>query len=435
MTKKRCALFWFRRDLRLEDNHGLFAALQGDDPVLPIFIFDTHILQRLPKDDARVTFIYDRVSQLQKTCREQGSDLLMLHGKPEEVFPTVLETYDVSKVYTNHDYEPDARVRDQKIATLLKGKNIALCTFKDQVLFEKGEILKKDGTPYTVYTPYAKQWRVRLEDEGIPAYPSQKHLNNLLSIGSLSAAISLKDLGFERSDIDIPGSDVDVELLEEYAQHRDFPAEQGTSRLGLHLRFGTISVRELAAIAKEQNSTFLGELIWREFFMQILWHFPQVTTKSFHEKYDKISWINDKKQFAAWKEGKTGYPMIDAGMRELNTTGFMHNRVRMVVASFLCKHLLIDWRWGEAYFAEKLLDYELSANNGNWQWCAGTGCDAAPYFRVFNPELQQKKFDPDGKYLKKWVPEYGTEEYPKPMVEHAFARKRALETYKSAINS
>ncbi|HPE55031.1 MAG TPA: deoxyribodipyrimidine photo-lyase [Bacteroidales bacterium] len=431
--KKPIHVFWFRRDLRLNDNTALYHALNSGKPVLPIFIFDPEILKELPEKDARVTFIYALLNQINQKLEKQGSQLLIKQGKPLSVFKDLIQEFEIAAVYTNRDYEPYAIQRDQEVKNFLESKHISFHEFKDQVIFEKAEVVKQDGSPYTVYTPYSKIWLQKFKEKKIESYPSEDHLDKLLK-AEFGPRLNLKDLGFKQSEITVPGFDISKNLIENYSKTRDVPSMEGTSRLGPHLRFGTVSIRELARKAANYEETFLKELIWREFFMQILYHFPHVVDQSFKPAYDKIEWLNDETQFKKWCEGKTGYPMVDAGMRQLNQTGYMHNRVRMVVASFLCKHLLIDWRWGEAYFAEKLLDFELSSNNGNWQWAAGTGCDAAPYFRVFNPASQQEKFDPDWKYIKKWVPEFGTHQYPEPIVDHKFARERAIKTYKQALS-
>lgn len=431
--KEKINIFWFRRDLRLNDNVGLFHALEASLPVLPIFIFDKKILGKLSlKTDARVTFIYHQLEKIKQELEKAGRSLKVLHSTPLEAFQGLWTEYEIKTVFTNRDYEPDALERDTEIENFLKSKNIGFLTFKDHVIFEKNEIVKDNGEPYTVFTPYSKKWKLLLADKTIPQFKSEKLLSKVLQNKPFPMP-TLENLGFEESRISIPMSDVSTELIANYALTRDIPSLKGTSRLGIHLRFGTVSIREITIKAQKQSETFLNELIWRNFFIDILWHFPHVVNKSFKPKYDFIQWRNDEKEFEKWCRGETGFPMVDAGMRELNETGFMHNRVRMVTASFLVKHLLIDWRWGEAYFAEKLLDFELASNNGNWQWAAGCGCDAAPYFRIFNPESQQKRFDPEGKYILKWVPEYGTLSYPQPMVEHTFARERALATFKRAL--
>jgi deoxyribodipyrimidine photo-lyase len=430
---KKITIFWFRRDLRLEDNTGLYYALQQETNVLPLFIFDRVILDDLEdKKDARVSFIHDQIQELKSQFEEKGSTLLVKYGKPDEVYEELFKEYNIESIYTNRDYEPYAKKRDKAIEELAKKNDATFLSFKDQVIFEPGEILNGSGEFYKVFTPFSKVWLQKFEETNVEVL-SYFHWKNLLETKP-EKLISLDDMGFERSEIEIPSSNADEEIIRHYDQTRNFPAKDGTSRLGIHLRFGTISIRKLALKAAGLNETYLNELIWREFYMMILAYNPQVVDKAFKPAYDQIPWRNNEKEFEAWCKGKTGYPIVDAGMRELNTTGYMHNRVRMIVASFLTKHLLIDWRWGEAYFAKKLLDYDLSANNGGWQWAAGTGTDAQPYFRVFNPESQTEKFDKDLNYIKKWLPEYGTESYPKPIVDHKFARQRALDTYKKALD-
>ncbi|MBT0608161.1 cryptochrome/photolyase family protein [Aequorivita echinoideorum] len=428
-------IFWFRRDLRLDDNIGFYKALHGKFPVLPIFIFDTEILDGLPEDDARVTFIFENLQKMRSELQEHKSSIAIYHGKPETVFKKIISEFDVQHVITNHDYEPYARERDQKIKKLLSEKEIGFHTYKDQVIFEKDEVVKADGDPYVVYTPYMKVWKEKFKKEySEKIYYTSQHLDNLIENSRLPN-LSLSDIGFKKSKIEIPEYDVTPTTIQDYKKTRNFPAADGTSHLGPHLRFGTVSIRKMIKKATaEKNETFWQELIWREFFMQILWHYPETVNNAFKSKYDRINWRNNKADFKKWKEGKTGYPLVDAGMRQLNESGYMHNRVRMVVASFLCKHLLIDWRWGEAYFAEKLLDYEMSSNVGNWQWAAGSGVDAAPYFRIFNPTTQIEKFDKDHKYIKEWVPEFETEDYPEKMVNHKEARERCLKTYKEAVS-
>ena len=434
MTKPKLSLFWFRRDLRLHDNHGLYQALTQSEPVLPIFIFDKDILEGLKeKADKRVAFIHHALTGIQETLQTEGSSLRILHDSPLQAFEKLTKEFDITAVYTNHDYEPYAIARDKAIGEFLASKSIPFHTFKDQVVFEKAEVVKGDGSPYTIFTPFSKIWKEKYLADKKVRYPSEKYLGNLFKTKPYTLP-SLKQLGFEDVPLDIPSTTPDKGIIQHYDETRNLPyLPNGTSRMSVHLRFGTVSVRELAAMASKWNDQWLNELIWREFFMMILWHFPQVVTESFKAKYDRIPWRNNETEFKKWCEGKTGYPMVDAGMRELNETGLMHNRVRMVVASFLTKHLLIDWRWGEAYFAEKLLDYELSSNNGNWQWAAGCGCDAAPYFRVFNPYEQQKKFDPDMVYIRKWIKEYRPG-YLDPIVDHEFARKRVLDVFKAALN-
>ncbi|THU32005.1 deoxyribodipyrimidine photo-lyase [Niastella caeni] len=427
-------IFWFRRDLRLHDNAGLYHALKSNNPVLPIFIFDTNILDQLPqKADRRVTFIHDALKQMQQQLSETGSTLQAFHDTPLNAFKLLAQQYTIEQVFTNHDYEPYARERDEAIAQFLQQHNIAFHTYKDQVIFEKEEVVKDDGKPYTVFTPYSRKWKAALNEFYLKSYSTEKYFYNFYQ-QSIKPVPTLKSIGFEETGASFPSATFDNNIIQEYDQRRDFPAIAGTSRLGVHLRFGTISVRQLAKQATQLNDTFLNELIWRDFFQMILWHFPHVGKgKAFKAEYDFIQWRNKEDEFARWCAGNTGYPIVDAGMRELNATGFMHNRVRMITASFLAKHLLIDWRWGEAYFAEKLLDFDLASNNGNWQWAAGCGCDAAPYFRIFNPHLQTKKFDPQLAYIRQWVPELNELTYPTPIVDHEMARKRCLETYKKAL--
>jgi deoxyribodipyrimidine photo-lyase len=427
-------IFWFRRDLRLDDNKGLFEALKGNHPVLPVFIFDSEILDTLAIDDARVTFIHEKLVKMNKSLQENNdSSIAIYHGKPLAVFNQLIDNYTIYNVYTNDDYEPYAKMRDLEIETFLSKKAIAFKTFKDQVIFEKDEIVKADGTPYMVYTPYMKTWKSNFKTSNLEIFDTKPHLDNLIKNKDLPN-LSLSDIGFKTSKQKITDYIVTPNLIQNYEATRNFPAKDTTSKLGPHLRFGTVSIRKMVqkAIA-EKNEVFWQELIWREFFMQILWHFPHTVTESFKPKYDRIVWRNNEVEFKNWCEGKTGYPLVDAGMRQLNQTGFMHNRVRMLVGSFLCKHLLIDWRWGEAYFAEKLHDYEMSSNVGNWQWVAGCGVDAAPYFRIFNPTTQIEKFDKQLEYIKKWVPEFQELTYPTPIVDHKSARERCLNVYKTAL--
>lgn len=427
-------IFWFRRDLRLSDNAGLYQALQSGNPVLPIFVFDKNILNKLAdKTDRRVQFIHETLSSIQLQLVELGSTLMVHYGTPEEAFEALTSTYSIAQVFTNHDYEPYAQKRDEAIASFLKQKNIGFQSFKDQVIFEKSEVVKDDGKPYTVFTPYSRKWKAALTEDSLKSYSTEQYFDAFFKTSPLLMP-TLSEMGFEASNENFPAKTVKTGLLQAYAENRNFPGITGTSKLGLHFRFGTISIRKAAAAAKNISEVYLSELIWRDFYHMILWHFPQVGQgKAFKPQYDQIEWRNDDGEFQKWCEGKTGYPIVDAGMRELNTTGFMHNRVRMIVASFLCKHLMLDWRLGEAYFAAKLLDYDMAANNGGWQWAAGSGCDAAPYFRIFNPYLQTKKFDPQLSYIKKWVPELESLQYPTPIVDHEFARKRCLEIYGKAL--
>ncbi|WP_443937724.1 cryptochrome/photolyase family protein [Pedobacter sp. MW01-1-1] len=426
------SLVWLRRDLRLEDNTALFHALKGPNKVLPLFIFDTTILCELDKNDARLVFIHQTLFQLKKTLQALGSDILIKQGKPDQVFLSLLAEYPIRTVYTNSDYEPYARKRDERIHQLLKERDIALHSFKDHVIFDQNEIVKSDGSPYTVFTPYYKQWLAKLTAFYHKSYPTERYFGNFHQIAP-SSLPSLQSIGFEDIEYSFPLICYQ-DKLENYAADRDFPAINGTTKIGLHLRFGTLSIRTAVSDARRLNAdTWLKELAWRDFYSMIMWHFPHSAKASFKKQYDYIEWRNNEQEFEAWCKGNTGYPLVDAGMRQLNETGWMHNRVRMIVASFLTKHLLIDWRWGEAYFAEKLLDYDLASNVGGWQWAAGCGNDAAPYFRVFNPELQTKKFDPNFEYIKKWLPEYGTKKYAQPIVEHTFARERVLKVFKTAL--
>ena len=435
MNKSPVNIFWFRRDLRLHDNAGLYHAFKDKNPVLCLFILDREILDKLQdKDDARVTFIYQTIEELNKELKQRGSALLVKYDKPEKAWDEILKEYTIETVYTNHDYEPYANERDEAVREKLKRHHTQFKTFKDQVIFDTSEVVKDNGEPYTIYTPYKNKWNQKLNDFYLRSYPTEKYLNNLYKHPGF-AIPSLKSMGFERSNRELPDKTY-KEVIKYYAKTRDFPAiHKGTTHIGLHLRFGTVSIRELAREANAQHDkTWLNELIWREFYMMILYHFPNTRDHAFRPEYDRIKWENNEEQFKAWCNGETGYPLVDAGMRELNNTGYMHNRVRMVVASFLSKDLLIDWRWGEHYFAQKLLDYEMASNVGGWQWTAGCGTDAAPYFRIFNPDSQLKKFDPELKYIKKWVPEYADpSRYPKPIIDHAFARERCLKAFKKAL--
>ena len=429
------ALFWHRRDLRIDDNKGLFEALKQNEIVNPIFIFDKSILDKLPNNDQRILFIYQEIESLKKSYQDLGSDLWVYYGEPSEIIPKIAQELNCSSVYFNNDYEPYALQRDQEIQVSLNNIKIEFIGNKDHVIFEKNEVLKDDGKPYTIFTPYSRKWKANLKEEDLREYSIEKYSGNLVQKQQEKALITLEEMGFESKVLhDFPDRIAKNEILKNYHLSRNFPAVKGTSKLSLHLRFGTISIRKLALIAREQNETYLNELIWRDFYQMIIFHFPKSAENSFKAQYDKIIWEKNEVHFDSWCTGKTGYPIVDAGMRELNATGFMHNRVRMVVASFLTKHLLLDWRLGAAYFAEKLLDFELASNTGGWQWAAGCGCDAAPYFRVFNPQAQQEKFDKSFEYIKKWVPEYGTSSYPEPIIEHKFARERILQRFKSALN-
>lgn len=430
---KPISIFWFRRDLRLEDNAALYHALRSSYQVLCLFIFDTEILDQLEdKTDKRVRFIHQELERLNKELKEYSSTLLVKHGKPLEVWKELIKTYPVKHVFTNHDYEPYAIARDQAVNDILKENSINFSTYKDHVVFERNEVLKDDGKPYTVFTPYSKRWRATLSPFFSKSYPTLRYAANFFKSGP-SVIPSLAEIGFTSSAFTFPGRIVKNEIIRHYKERRDFPALGGTSKLSIHLRFGTLSIRTLLRYALERNETFVNELIWRDFYQQILYHFPHVVNGAFRKEYDAVPWENDEAKFEAWCLGKTGFPLVDAGMRELNTTGYMHNRVRMVVASFLTKQLLIDWRWGEAYFAAKLLDFDLAANNGGWQWAAGCGTDAAPYFRVFNPQLQLERFDAELKYVKHWVPEYGTPAYPPPIINQKEVKDKVMAAYGKAL--
>ena len=430
----KVSIFWFRRDLRLHDNAGLYHALKSGNPVLPIFIFDKNILDKLEdKKDRRVMFIHNILSEIQTELNQFGASLLIKYGTPEEIFPALLNENDVSAIYSNHDYEPYAQIRDNTVREYAMTENVGFHTYKDQAIFEKNEVLSGAGTPYTVFTPYSRKWKEKVNEFYLKSYPTETYSENYLKIVKTEMP-SLLEMGFKTVESAFPSKIVRESIVKNYTEKRNFPAIEGTSRLSVHLRFGTVSIRDLARKAKELSETWLNELIWRDFYFNILHHFPNVGEgHAFRKEYEKIQWRNNETEFERWCEGKTGYPIVDAGMRELNTTGFMHNRVRMIVASFMIKHLLIDWRWGEAYFAKKLIDFDLSANNGGWQWASGSGCDAAPYFRVFNPRLQTEKFDKNLEYIKKWIPELNSFDYPQPIVDHDFARKRVLEVYQKAL--
>lgn len=427
-------IFWHRRDLRIEDNAGLYKALKSGLNVQAIFIFDKNILDKLPKNDQRVLFIHQEIKRLKDEYQQLGSDIKVFFGNPLEILPRIVKEHGIAKVFTNRDYEPYALERDASIFESLKSLNCEFIGAKDHVIFEKNEVLKDDGLPYTIFTPYSRKWKAKIKDTHLNSYPTLKYSKNLQE-STLQELITLQEMGFESNQLfPFPERFPDEKIISNYSQQRDIPAIRGTSKLSVHLRFGTISIRQLAQQAINLNESYLNELIWRDFYQMILFHFPHSVKNSFKRQYDKIVWEKDDQLFKAWCEGKTGYPLVDAGMRELNTTGFMHNRVRMVTASFLTKHLLLDWRLGETYFAEKLMDFDLASNIGGWQWAASSGCDAAPYFRVFNPTSQQEKFDKQFMYIKKWVPEFGTSSYPSPIVEHKFARARVLDRFKQALN-
>ncbi len=431
--KPEVSICWFRRDLRLDDHTALFHALKSPYPVLPVFIFDPGILDRLPdKNDKRVSFIHQTLHALDLKLRDHGSSCLVTHARVEEAFLKMIDEFEVKEVFANHDYEPYAIDRDRNVRALLESKGVGFYTYKDQVIFEKSDILKSDGSPYTVFTPYSNRWKQKFEELERSPFLTEKHLGNLFKTKPFQLP-KLRELGFSDIDPLAPALDLSEEIISNYHDTRNLPSVHGTSQASPYLRFGIISIRSAVNLAYKWNATWLNELIWREFFMMILYHFPHIVSQSFNKKYDKIPWRNNEREFGLWCIGETGYPIVDAGMRQLNETGWMHNRVRMIVAGFLTKHLLIDWRWGEAYFAQKLLDYELSSNNGNWQWAAGSGCDSAPYFRIFNPMIQTKKFDPKLTYIKTWIKDFNCYHLP-PIVEHEFARKRALDVYKKALN-
>jgi len=432
---EKFSIFWFRRDLRINDNKGFFEALNGKNKVIPIFIYDSKIIDKLHKDDHRLTFIQNALGGINNAMKRNRCTLGIYRGSPEAVFEKIIREFPIEKVIANRDYEPYAMERDEAIKQLLKAQDIDFITYKDQVIFERNEVVKDDGTPYKVYTPYSRKWLAKYQAEGLEHFPSEDLLDNIYNENPLPQT-DLKEMGMQSSSLTPVAYKFDDELIDQYEATRNFPSIDKTSRLGVHLRFGTQSIRKLISkSASRENQTFVKELIWREFFMQILWHFPHTVNQCFKKQYDRIEYRNNEEEFKKWCQGKTGYPLVDAGMRQLNRTGFMHNRVRMLTASFLCKHLLIDWRWGEAYFAEKLFDYEMSSNIGNWQWSSGCGVDAAPYFRIFNPHEQIKKFDKSLEYIKTWVEDLEQPTYPEPIVEHKFARERCLKMYKLALNN
>jgi len=425
-------IFWFRRDLRLNDNRALDNALSEGFPVLPLFIFDDNILDELPADDARIGFIYNSLYEINEILKEKGSSVLVRKGDPLRIWMDMIASNDIYSVYINKDYEPYGKARDAETKKLLQKHKIPMFAFKDHVIFEEDEVLKPDNKPYTIFTPYSKKWLSEFVKLPQAEFSRANNVKDNFHQGIFPFP-SLKELGFRQSGKRV--KPYDLNMIREYHKFRDYPAEDKTTYLSPHLRFGTVSIRSVAAKAAKENPVFLNELIWREFFMQILFHYPRAVTENFKSVYDNIGWRNNEREYERWCRGETGYPIVDAGMRQLNETGYMHNRVRMITSGFLCKHLLIDWQWGEAYFAQKLLDYELSSNNGNWQWAAGTGCDAAPYFRIFNPETQQKKFDPRNEYTRRWVKESDKPGYPEKIVSHEFARNRAIDAYKAGIKT
>ena len=430
------SIFWFRRDLRIDDNPGLYEALANSKNVIPIFIFDTNIIDNLPSDDNRIKFIWHSLSLLNERLKEVGSTLNIFKGNPLEVFKKIILKYRLISVYVNRDYEKYSIKRDKEINTFLNENKIAFNASKDHVFFEPNEILKSDGTPYTVFTPYSKKWFEKFYSEKLPQYQIKNLVDNFFKT-NYKPIMSLSEIGFSNDEIEFEKFNLGDELIKNYNSKRDFPYLNSTSKIGPYLRFGLISVREVGkkTIEKKFDQSFLRQLIWRDFYIQIFFHFPDSENENFKPAYDKIIWLNEEEKFEKWCAGETGYPIVDAGMKELNKTGFMHNRVRMIAASFLCKHLLIHWKKGESYFAKKLLDYEMASNVGNWQWVAGTGVDAAPYFRLFNPEIQMKKFDPQKVYIKKWLPKYDPENYLEPIIDHNYARERCLSAYKIALNN
>ncbi|MDP3679050.1 MAG: deoxyribodipyrimidine photo-lyase [Methylotenera sp.] len=468
------SLVWFRRDLRDFDHAALYHALKHSAQVYCAFVFDTEILDKLTdKADRRVAFIWESVRELKAALQNKGGDLIVLHGRAADEIPTLANTLQVQAVFTNHDYEPSAIARDLLVEAQLQTSNIAFHHYKDQVIFEKDEVLTMTGKSYSVFTPYKNRWLNTVNDFYLKAYPVDAYLHHLAK-PETNDLISLELLGFQRTNLShmrLPtGMSGSAELfadfserIQRYKEARDFPAVKGVSYLSVHLRFGTISIRHLVRTALQLGGagaeTWASELIWRDFYFQILHHHPQLADgKAFKPEFEALPFPNNPDYFQAWCDGKTGYPLVDAAMRQLNNTGFMHNRLRMVAASFLVKDLLIDWRWGERYFAEKLIDFDFSANNGGWQWAASTGCDAQPWFRIFNPITQSEHFDANGRFIRKYVTELVNcndkeihapwlmpplrqtaintvvgRDYPQPIVDHASQRALALVLYK--VNS
>ena len=450
----KTALVWLRRDLRLFDHAALYHALTSGAQVICVFIFDKAILDSLPRSDRRVAFIHASLCELKQELNALGSDLIVRHGSATALIPRLADEFDADAVYANRDYEPDAIERDEQIEDHLSSEGKSLHLFKDQVIFERDEILNLSGLMYQVFTPYKRAWLAKLNEQALASYQIRPHLQHLKPC-AVSPMPDLAQLGFDAVSVAhlLPGMDGGEQLFNDFCNRidgyhdaRNFPAQKGVSYLSVHLRFGTVSIRELARTANQIGSqgaqTWLSELIWREFYQQLLWHRPELVTHTFKTEYDTLPFPNNPDYFAAWCAGQTGFPLVDAAMRQLNQTGFMHNRLRMVAASFLVKDLLIDWRWGERYFATHLNDFDLSANNGGWQWAASTGCDAQPYFRIFNPTTQSQRFDPHGQFIRRYCPELAhlndknihapppQENYPAPLVDHATQRQAALTLFK-----
>ncbi len=465
------SLCWIRRDLRLSDHRALYEACRASQRVSVVFVFDETILKKLrDRDDRRVSFIHQCLEEIDKKLRDKGSALIQVKGDPCVEIPELVGKLGVDAVFCNRDYEPTAKERDELVGDRLKGMGVSFQSFKDQVVFERLEITTQAGHPFRVFTPYKNAWLKKVTDEDYREYrPNLKKLSPLKNIKNFIKRFDLQSIGFEEASLWVePGEQEGgkrfrrfLKCMERYDDSRDFPAMEGTSGLSVHLRFGTVSIRKLVRVAMEQDSkgakVWLSELIWREFYQMILDRYPRVVDQTFIPKFNQIKWPGGDRYFKAWCMGETGYPLVDAAMRQFNTTGWMHNRLRMVVASFLVKDLLVDWRKGEAYFARHLLDFDLAANNGGWQWCASTGCDAQPWFRIFNPVTQSQRFDPEGKFIRANVPELASysnkdihfpskasketqlragcligKDYPEPLVDHSTQRLKALELYKNS---
>lgn len=427
------ALFWFRRDLRLKDNHGLFQALKSGRPVTCIYIFDTNRLSQLEKNDARITFIHNTLSDLKKELEEYGSTLDVRFGDPVKIFPHLIRVYNFRQVFANHDYDSYSTELDHKVRNLLMEHSIKFRSFKDHVIFEKNEIIDSKNEPYVTFDPYFKKWKKSITFNKVFNYKSEFYLKNLFNMSPIEFP-TINQIGFEKSKIEFNSPSLSLSTIKNYDKTKTFPGiKNGTSRIGIHLRYGTISVRECVNFALSHNDSWLTELIWRDFYNQILFHFPHIENSSFKKSYDKIKWENNEELFQKWCEGNTGYPLVDAGMRELKNTGYMHSQIRIIVSSFLCKNLRIDWRWGERYFSKHLLDFDLASNIGGWQGAAGSGVESTPYFQVSNPLKQTHSFDPQLTYIKKWVPEFKNPDYPKPIVDFIESREICFKMYKKAI--